>query len=104
LVDGDLRLIELRQLGGALSRPAEGALSRLEGEALLYAVGDDTALTSLREAMAPWTAERTCLNFAEAPVDPATAFDGPVFRRLREVRSRLDPHGLFAAGHAIPAV
>ena len=52
--------------------------------------------------MAPWTAPAACLNFAEGPADPRDAFTAPAFRRLRAVRSRVDPSGVFAAGHAIP--
>ncbi|MEA2310203.1 MAG: hypothetical protein QOE28_171, partial [Solirubrobacteraceae bacterium] len=43
------------------------------------------------------------LNFAEGAADPSTAFAPAAFRRLRAVRSRVDPDGVFAAGHAIPA-
>jgi hypothetical protein len=59
-------------------------------------------LERIRAAVAPWAADRVLLNFAEGPADPSTAFSPPAFRRLRDVRSRVDPDGVFAAGHAIP--
>ena len=31
------------------------------------------------------------------------AFNAPTFRRLCAVRKRVDPSGVFAAGHAIPS-
>ena len=52
--------------------------------------------------MAPWAAKAACLNFAEGPADPRDAFTAPTFRRLCAVRARVDPSGVFAAGHAIP--
>ncbi len=114
--DPGLRSIELRQLGGALARPAPdaGALAALDGAAVLYAAGtaeNDAQRAAVREqlgriraAMAPWTAPgAACLNFAERPADPRDAFTAPAFTRLCAVRARVDPSGLFAAGHAIPS-
>ena len=113
-MDHGLRSVELRQLGGALSRPAPGAgaLDSLDGAAVLYAAGTaaneaqraavEEQLGRIRTAMAPWTAPAACLNFAEGPADPRDAFTAPTFRRLCAVRSRVDPDGVFAAGHAIP--
>ena len=112
--DFALRTIELRQLGGALGRaePGAGALAALDGAALLYAAGtaENAAhhgavmggLERIRAAVAPWSSTGALLNFADHRVDPSDAFAAPTFRRLREVRSRVDPDGVLVAGHAIP--
>ena len=113
--DPGLRTIELRQLGGALGRsvPGAGALDALEGAAVLYMAGTaendarrtavEEQLAHIRTAMAPWAAPGALLNFAEGPADPRDAFNAPTFRRLCAVRKRVDPDGVFAAGHAIPS-
>ena len=113
--DHGLRSIELRQLGGALGRsaPDAGALDSLDGAAVLYMAGTveneaqraavEEQLGRIRSAMAPWTRRARCLNFAEGPADPRDAFNAPTFRRLCAVRKRVDPDGVFAAGHAIPS-
>ena len=112
--DPGLRTIELRQLGGALGRtaPGAGALDALDGAAVLYMAGTveneaqraavEEQLARIRAAMAPWAAGTALLNFADGPADPRDAFSTPTFRRLCAVRKRVDPDGMFAAGHAIP--
>ena len=113
--DPGLRSIELRQLGGALGRsaPGAGALDALDGAAVLYLAGTaeneaqraaiEDQLGRIRAAMAPWAARTALLNFADGPADPRDAFSTPTFRRLCAVRRRVDPDGVFAAGHAIPS-
>ncbi|WP_170324061.1 FAD-binding oxidoreductase [Cryptosporangium phraense] len=106
---------ELRQLGGALSRPAPGGgvLNRLDGEFLLFAGGVATGPERARtiadhdrtlEAMAPWFANRSYLNFAQQAVDPATGFDPGAWQSLLRIRRRVDPYGVFRANHEIPRV
>jgi FAD/FMN-containing dehydrogenase len=105
---------ELRQLGGALARPAAsgGVLSHLDAETALFAVA--VAATPepaargradarrLTEAVRPWTARQTYLNFAEEPVDVSTAFDESAWLQLKGIRSAYDPEDRFAANHRIP--
>ena len=95
-----LRSVELRQLGGALSRtaPGAGALGAIDGAALLHATGPaenagqraavGEQLQRIRGAMAPWTGEG--------------CFSAATLLRMREVRAHLDPDGVFA-GNAIPS-
>ena len=106
---------ELRQLGGALGRahPGGGALSMLDGRYVLFALGvaptpeahrrSVADATRVVDAMAPYHNGRQYLNFAEDPVDTATAYPASAWQRLRAVRSAVDPHGLFVANHPIPA-
>lgn len=104
--------VELRQLGGALSRsaPGSGALASIDaplafiaggvvdGPAAEAKVGDD--LARLRQAITPWAAGRY-LNFTERPEDPATMFPPETYDRLRRVNARVDPLDLFRSNHPI---
>jgi FAD/FMN-containing dehydrogenase len=105
---------ELRQLGGALGRPAAdaGALPCLDGEVLAFGVAiapdaeagrqghaDATRLTG---ALAPYANGRTYLNFAENPVDPRSGYADSAWVQLSGIRSAVDPHGTFAANHPVP--
>ncbi len=106
--------VELRQLGGALGRPAPGAgaLPQLDGGFLLYALGlamtPEMAADSRRwadvavAAAAPWANGATYLNFADDPVDVATAFTPQRWTRLQQVLARTDPRGTFRAQHPVP--
>jgi FAD/FMN-containing dehydrogenase len=109
-----LLLAELRQLGGALGRPHEGAgvLTHLEAEfvsfALAVAATPEMAdqghadATRFTDALRPFANGRHYLNFAENPVDVNTAYRPEAWTQLKGVRSAVDPHGLFAANHPIP--
>ncbi|HTJ36817.1 MAG TPA: FAD-binding oxidoreductase [Dactylosporangium sp.] len=104
---------ELRQLGGALGRPAprHGALPRLDAAYALFtcgiaatpelaaAAGADTARVA--EAMAPFSNGREYLNFAETRVDASRAFEAAAWQRLRQIRAAVDPDGRFVANHVI---
>jgi FAD/FMN-containing dehydrogenase len=52
--------------------------------------------------MAPWANGRQYLNFAETAVDPAVGFDSDAYARLRRLRARMDPTGVFHANHVVP--
>ena len=104
--------VEVRQLGGALGReaPGSGALGKLDGDYVLYAVGlaapdaaaaVDEALRAVVGAVAAWSNGRTFLNFAERPGAIDAAFDPPTLARLREVKSAYDPDDVFVANHGV---
>jgi FAD/FMN-containing dehydrogenase len=109
-----LLVVELRQLGGALARPPArpAALETLDGAAafLAIAVAPDAEAAEAARAranllagsLASWSTGRTYLNLTEEPADPATLFSPESYRRLREVRARADPGGVFLANHAVP--
>ena len=102
---------ELRQLGGALARPAPGggALDHLDGEFLLFAAGlalDPDGERRSRDqaqhtvgAMAPWAAGRRYANFTEFPTDAGEFHDAATHRRLQAIRAQVDPDGIFRAAH-----
>jgi FAD/FMN-containing dehydrogenase len=107
--------VELRHIGGALGRePAgAGALGRIDGRFLVFAAGiamSPEAAKAAAEAaarviavMSEWGSGRTFLNFADPPAATETMFDPQAYRRLTEIRSRVDPDGLLLANHPIPA-
>jgi len=53
--------------------------------------------------MAPWATGTDYLNFADRPSDASRAFDDETLARLREVKSSVDPDGLFVAAHPVTA-
>jgi hypothetical protein len=108
-------ILEIRQLGGALTRPptvanavghrdarfALGVLSRLDS-ADVDAVR--AAHDKLGRALSPWTVGR-CLNFTygeTTPEEVSTAYDPDDYRRLTELKVRYDPGNMFRLNHNIP--
>jgi hypothetical protein len=110
--ESPLLMLELRQLGGALSTAPEGAgaLGSLSGEYQLYGVGMamgpgaaeaiEAHLGRVAEAMGPWRG-RSYLNFADRPLDTAEGFDEATYARLRDVKARYDAGDLFRSNHPI---
>ena len=106
---------ELRQLGGALARPAAGAgaLTHAAGRFALFAVAIAATpemaaqgradARRLVTALRPWACTRHYLNFAEEEVDTSTGYEASAFERLRQLRAQIDPGGLMVANHRIPA-
>jgi FAD/FMN-containing dehydrogenase len=102
---------EIRHLGGALGRPAPGggALSMIDAAFAVFSIGIpmddeqrsliDRHLETLRRVVAPWGRGRGYFNFAERPIDPASAFGSDEYERLRRVRAELDPAALLVANH-----
>ena len=109
-----LLMAELRQLGGALARPhaGGGVLSHLDAEFAMFAgalaidaesgAAGQAAAGRLREALAPFANGRQYLNFAENPVDVASAYPDRAWRQLSGIRSAVDPDGRFVANHPVP--
>jgi FAD/FMN-containing dehydrogenase len=105
-----LAMAELRQLGGALSRPDPdgGILSALDGGFLALGVGlepDPATWAQQREdaarflaAVEPW-ATREYLPMLDDSSDTRKAFPPDVHARLSAIRRSVDPRGLFMAPH-----
>lgn len=114
-VRSPLLLVEVRLLGGAMSRSPELANSvgsrdagfSLNAVAVLapeIAHLAEPAEVALLAAMAPWTTGRTLVNFhgpAGDEADRARAWDRPVYERLLSLVGQYDPQGMFRFGHAI---
>ena len=110
-----LDVAELRQLGGALSRPDPdgGALSFLDGAFLALGLGAGpdprtwphvrADASRLLQALEPWASGRQYLPMLDDRTDTRKAFSPGVHARLSEVRRSVDPHGLFLAQHGVPA-
>ena len=102
---------ELRHLGGALSRVADGAgaLGSLHGEYVLISGGIaadssreiDAALVRLRAATAAYETGALYPNFTGRPVDSALFYTNADYARLQRIRASVDPHELMVASHPI---
>jgi FAD/FMN-containing dehydrogenase len=109
----ELANVELRAMGGALSRktPGHGARATLDGDYLMFAVGgvfspDGYAevrrqAERISDAMTPWDAGVRYLNFEEEKADARIFFDEDTWRLLRALRTEWDPSSLFLANHEI---
>jgi FAD/FMN-containing dehydrogenase len=110
-----LTVAELRQLGGALSRPDPdgGILACLDGAFLALGLGlgferDDWPrkhqdADRFLAAVEPWATGRTYLPMLSDTHDTRKAFPPDVHARLTEIRRSVDPHGLFMAPHPEPS-
>jgi FAD/FMN-containing dehydrogenase len=108
-----LLVSELRQLGGALGRPAPdgGALDRVDAGYAAFFVGiaatPELAAAGAADvdrvlaALIPHGTGGNLLNLAERPVDPASGYPEATWQRLRAVRDQRDPDRLFLANHPV---
>lgn len=103
--------VEVRQLGGALGRPAArgGALDRIDGEFLVLTLGTDGRpggwagqredADRVRDAVQPWGSGSLYLSMLDDRVDERRAVPGGSWRRLAAIRAAADPDGLFVLPH-----
>lgn len=115
LIAGDalapLGVLELRLLGGALGRTAEGhgALDKLDGGFSVFAGGAvlepgataaiDERLEHVRARLAPWTTPQALLSVARLGTDPARAFGPATWERLQRARDTYDPERVLLGAH-----
>ncbi|MCR2799709.1 FAD-binding oxidoreductase [Microbacterium sp. zg-Y818] len=106
-------IMELRHLGGAAARPADGggAVSAVAGEYVAHAIavapvpeavpGAEDAVRAGMAQLEPWRSTGVALTFVDEPgTDRAPAFgDGLV--RLRELKRAFDPKGMLLGAHPI---
>ena len=110
-----LAAAELRQLGGALARPAPdgGALAALDASFLALGLGlgggDDQAWVQQRadaarflSAVEPWATGRQYLPMLDDRTDTRKVFPPGVHTRLSAIRRAADPGNLFLAPHDDP--
>jgi hypothetical protein len=107
--------VELRHLGGALGRAEDhhGALAALEADFGLYAVGitpDAASVAAVNArievvtgAVSEWSADRRFLNFSERP-SGHEAFGPEALRRLRAVKTLVDPEDVIRSNHPIAPI
>ncbi|MFJ8847171.1 FAD-binding oxidoreductase [Streptomyces cyaneofuscatus] len=102
---GDL-MVEVRHLGGALSRPAEvpNAVGIREGAYTLSTLSPPGSPDVVLGAMEPWSTGRRYLNFlagADTAGSAAECFGPETLSRLARVRAAVDPDSLFRLDHPI---
>lgn len=103
--------VEVRQLGGALSRPSPrgGALDHMDGSFLVLGVGvddDPASWLGLRndaarvlDALQAWGTGRVYLPMVDDRTDARRGLPEASVQRLSSVRGSADPHGLFVVAH-----
>jgi FAD/FMN-containing dehydrogenase len=113
-VGSPLLHVEVRHLGGALrfGSPNHGCVATIDQPFILFTFGfaPDAErkatvgqyVEHLIDRLASWDSGRRCLNFAESRVDSSLLFPEESYDRLREIRARYDPRGIFVANHPIP--
>lgn len=105
---------EIRQLGGAVARPApeHGALGSIESPYVMFAVGMaptpelgaavEAQVAGLKDALSPWRTSHEYLNFVERPVDSRTLYAHEyTYRRLQAVKAKYDRQDMIQANHPI---
>lgn len=104
-----LQIAEVRQLGGALARPAgrDAALDRVDGAFMVLGIGvepDRTSWGRLRDdasrvtaAVEPWSSGLYLPMLDEAPASTAGGRTAGSADRLARVRREADPHGLLVS-------
>ncbi|MGW5988191.1 FAD-binding oxidoreductase [Streptomyces anulatus] len=102
---GDL-MVEVRHLGGALSRPAEvpNAVGVREGAFTLTTLSPPGSPDVVLGPMEPWSTGRRYLNFlagADTADSTAECFDPETLGRLARVKAAVDPDNLFRLNHNI---
>ena len=104
--DSSVLFVEIRHLGGALSRPAArpGVLDRMPGDFLVLGVGADAGAgwSAVRDetnrvmsALQRWDTGTSYLSMADEGVDERRGWTSDAARRLDSVRALTDPDGLF---------
>ena len=113
-VGSPLLHVEVRHLGGALrSAPAgHGCVPTIDQPFLLFTFGlaadadmktaVEHSVEQVLQGVAPWDSGRRYLNFVESRAHPRSLYPAASYDRLRELRSRFDPGGMFVANHPIP--
>jgi FAD/FMN-containing dehydrogenase len=106
-------MLQLRQMGGALSRvePGAGARATLPGDISLFSLGaifDEPMREAVGAALADVDAAVNQYrvgyypNFVEEPSDASTFFDSDTWARLRATKAAYDPADMFVGNHHIP--
>jgi UDP-N-acetylenolpyruvoylglucosamine reductase len=104
---------EVRHLGGAVARSKaeHGAVAAFDAPYLSFGVGMipvpelreplGAAVHGFVEALAPWAAEHTYLNFAEGRRDAKTLWTESAHHRLRRIKAEYDPENVIRSNHPL---
>jgi hypothetical protein len=113
-VEIPLIMVEIRLMGGALARQPEvpNAVAGRDGAYGVLVLGPGVPELAqvvpavgkgVLGALQPWAAAGCMLNLlgeVSGPEEVAAAYPPGVFSRLREVKTAVDPAGVFSFGHA----
>ncbi|GAT74544.1 oxidoreductase [Microbacterium sp. HM58-2] len=110
-VQTPLMFAEIRHLGGALARPTDAALSRLDGTHTVVAVSvaPSAELVELGaevtravvDALRPWSTGGHYANFTEHPVEGASLYGPEAWERLIRIRDVYDPGRTWVAAYGV---
>jgi FAD/FMN-containing dehydrogenase len=105
---------EIRQLGGAIARPApeHGALGSIEAPYITFAVGSaptadlraavESQVAGVQEALSEWQASHLYMNFSERPIDSRMLYPNTyTHHRLRAIKAKYDPWDMIQSNHPI---
>ena len=104
--------LEVRQLGGELGRPhpENGALAAVDADTPSTPSASppprsrgpsQSARRVVVDALRPWAAEQTYLNFAETRRDPHTLWTENAHHRLHQIKATVDPDNLIRSNQPI---
>ena len=95
--------VEVRQLGGALARRAEGDGAAFLGIAPTPELGAKTRsyVERVLEAVDPWDSGRDYLNFREDRTTGERLFSGETHGRLRTIKAAVDPENVIRSNHEV---
>jgi FAD/FMN-containing dehydrogenase len=115
--DTPITVIDIRQLGGALTAQTgqSSAVSRPDAGFVMFALGQApveqadvmwNAGQDLLDGIRPWLSDRKHGNFLTAPDAPVEqtrlAFDEADYTRLQEIKAVYDPDNMFRINYNIP--
>jgi hypothetical protein len=63
----------------------------------------EATVGALRQALTPWEAEHTYMNFAETRRNAASLFSSASYHRLRRIKAIVDPTDLIRSNHPVTA-
>jgi hypothetical protein len=113
-LDIPLVMVEIRQLGGALGRPAKvpNAVPGRDANWVGFVLGPGVPELAqvvpavgrgVLAALQPWASPGSLINHlgdVSGPEEVAAAYPPATIARLREVKRTVDPAGVFSFGHA----
>ncbi|MBG0829082.1 FAD-binding oxidoreductase [Planomonospora sp. ID67723] len=99
--DSPVLTAEIRHWGGAMGRPGPDA-GPVGHRTVRFATVLDGWVPEVDEALRPYAAGRSFLNFLHDPARAETAYAPGDHRRLREVKRAYDPDNFFHLNYNIP--
>jgi hypothetical protein len=105
---------EIRQLAGAIARPApeHGAAGSIEAPYITYTVGSaptpelrvavEAQVAGVQQALSGWNASHAYMNFSERPIDSRMLYPRSyTYRRLQAIKAKYDPGDMIQSNHPI---